>query len=288
MMHTISHRADSPPFLSRLWLWMLRPWTGGRAKAVIPLAVLTGVLWAGAVRAGQPVTLYGDSDYPPYSYDRDGTPAGLYVQILHEAFARMPDYDLTIELAPWRRGLRMLEQGEAVGLFPPYLRPSDRPYIGAYSVPLFEESVVSYCLDAVASAVAGKPFPEGYAGLTFGNNAGFMTGGNDFEAMRRLGRIVVNESTGTELNLKKLLVGRVQCYINDRLAIRYGLRIIGSEGAGVRETAVIRKETAHVAWSREALESMPWLKALTDRLDETLRAMHEDGSINRIVNAYEG
>ncbi|MBB6211001.1 substrate-binding periplasmic protein [Novispirillum itersonii] len=269
---------------------MTRLW---RRAAVFFLAIviLSGGLAVSAAspaQAAQEVILYGDDAYPPYSYLEEGIPSGVYVQILRAAFDRLPEYSLTIRMLPWRRSLKMLEQGEAVGLFPPYRRPEERPYIGAYSVPMATESLVVYCAADVARAVSGKTFPADYAGLTFGNNAGFRVGGPAFEAMQQAGMLTVNESAGTALNLKMLLAGRVQCYINDRLAIRVTLNRLGSDGDGVMETAVIREEPAYIGWSKPALETVDWLPELTRRLDAVLEAMQVDGSIDRIIGSYGG
>lgn len=279
--------ASSRSERSRSRGWGRSPrWAGWLTVWSAVLLVLSAL---SPVRAApQEVILYGDDAYPPYSYLEGGVPSGVYVRILQAAFARMPEYTLTLRLLPWRRSLKMVEQGEAVGVFPPYRRPEERPYIGAYSRPLATEALVVYCAADVAQAVAGAAFPAGYAGLTFGNNAGFQVGGPEFEAMRQAGTLTVNESPGTALNLKMLLAGRVQCYINDRLAIAVTLKRLDADATGFVETAVIREEPAYVGWSQSALDRVIWMPDLTQRLDTVLEAMQAEGEIDRIIGSYGG
>ena len=59
----------------------------------------------------QEVLVYGDINYPPYSFEDEGQPKGIYVDILRSAFAKMRDYDVTIKMIPWKRGLEYIKKG---------------------------------------------------------------------------------------------------------------------------------------------------------------------------------
>lgn len=93
-----------------------------------------------------------DAGYPPYSYAEGDEAKGLYTDILRAAFKRMPGYRVDIRPMPWARGLAEVASGRAFALFPPYYRPSERPWMD-YSRPMLKEKVVVLCPSlAVAQA----------------------------------------------------------------------------------------------------------------------------------------
>lgn len=95
------------------------------------------------VSAQQPVTVYGDKDYRPYAYEENGEARGIYVNILREAFAKMPGYDVTIAMLPWKRGLDYIRKGKGIALFPPYHAPDRDSWI-LFSEPILEEQVIIF------------------------------------------------------------------------------------------------------------------------------------------------
>lgn len=258
-----------------------------RAMSAVLLVAVFGAIGIGPAspaRAAQPVTLYGDNDYAPYSFDNNGNPDGLYVHLLQEAAKRIAaDYDVTIKTVPWKRGLKGMETGEIFALFPPYLRKVDRPFISVYSEPLYEEAVVTFCTPQAAGNVAGQSFPEGYAGMLFGNNLGFAAAGEAFQKMRDAGTIQVEDANGTEVNIKKLLGGRVECYVNDRLAVLHAIRASGGTGSEVVETVVVNSEKAFVGYSAPAIAATPWARDFIEKLNGALVSMKADGTLNRLM-----
>ena len=95
------------------------------------------------VSAKQQMTIYGDGNYPPYSYEEDGQPKGIYVEILKSAFSKMTDYDVTINMVPWTRGLLYVKNGDVAALFPPYYVEERDPWM-LFSEPILEEQVVIF------------------------------------------------------------------------------------------------------------------------------------------------
>ena len=75
-------------------------------------AVLCLLIAASArAEAPTPVVIYGDDDYPPYSYVENGQLKGIYTQIVREAVQAMPQYAVQLRPVPWKRGLLMLQTG---------------------------------------------------------------------------------------------------------------------------------------------------------------------------------
>ena len=91
-----------------------------RTFVATPWILLALLLVNSSVLGKQPVLIYGDINYPPYSFYKEGRPEGIYVNTLRSAFARMPDYDVEIKMIPWKRGLEYVKKSEAVAMVPPY------------------------------------------------------------------------------------------------------------------------------------------------------------------------
>ncbi|GAB2842212.1 ABC transporter substrate-binding protein [Pseudoduganella ginsengisoli] len=235
----------------------------------------------------QAVTIYVDDAYPPYSYAVNGTPLGVYPAILARIFTAMPAYKVDLQPVPWKRGLRMLEQGEGFALAPPYYRPGDRPWMD-YSAPIMLESVVMYCNDAVAARVSTPRWPDGYFGLRIGVNTGFLLGGPAFDAARRNSKLAVEEARGTDENLKKLLLGRIDCYMNDRYAIQHALLRARAENAfqhsaRVVETAVVSQEHGYLGFTRLHGERWTFRDDFIRQFNVALEELRRSGELAQIA-----
>ena len=143
----------------------------------------------------------------------------MYVEILEKAAERLkPAYDVMLQPVPWKRGLADLEFGSAFALFPPGLK-RERTYIDRYSVPIFHETVVVFCNDAVMSRHPVR-FPEDFNGLTVGVNLGFLLSDRLMQAAKQ-GTVKIESAKNNEANLKKLASRRVDCFASDRAAARH-------------------------------------------------------------------
>lgn len=168
-------------------------------------------------------------------------------------------------------------------MFPPYLWKTQRPYISVYSEFLYEEVVAVFCTPDAALRVEGQPFPDGYAGMLFANNLGFIAAGEAFQKMRDAGAIRVEDANGTEVNIKKLLGARVDCYVNDRLSVQSAVKAAGGSGSEVVETAVVSAEKAYVGYSAQAIAVTPWANDFIEKLNGAIREMRADGSLQRLM-----
>lgn len=57
------------------------------------------------------VVIYGDENYPPYSYVENGIFKGIYTEIIREAAKEIEGYNVELKPVPWRRGLKLIENG---------------------------------------------------------------------------------------------------------------------------------------------------------------------------------
>lgn len=237
---------------------------------------------AGAGQAAETVILYGDSDYPPYSYVENGRFTGIYVDMLTLAARKMaPEFNVELRPLPWKRGLAEMENGRAFGLFPPGLK-KERGYITVYSVPLYRETIVLFCSDKVMKTPRVK-FPDDFAGLTVGVNAGFLLSARLIDAAK-LGLVRLEPATGNDANLKKLALGRTDCYASDRGAALFSAKRLATPRMLLREAVELSGENTYIGYS--AANNPTYKAAFIDKMNAAIDAIHKSGASARIEQGY--
>lgn len=242
------------------------------------------------------VTLHGDADYFPYSYVKGNVLRGLYPEIIRKVDERLPDYEIVLEPIPWRRGLVMLEEGEAFGLFPPYRFEAERPYIKPYSAPLGSENLVIVCReDRLPSDFKGR-WPEDYKGMTVSVNLGFAVQSKPFWASIHNGSVKRAEFPSNSENLIQLAAfGSVDCYANDRNAIsasyarlvkRFGDGTAERDLAPIRETTVLSPQTAHIGYAARYAEHFAYGADFIKLFDEALREFQASPEYESFVTKF--
>ena len=115
-------------------------------KKIFLLILMTFSMQGISKHKNKNIELYGDNNYPPYSYvGEDNKLVGIYPSILREAVKEITGYKVTLKAVPWKRGLRMLKKNKIQGLFPPYFRVEQRPFMWPYSLAILEEEAVVVC-----------------------------------------------------------------------------------------------------------------------------------------------
>jgi polar amino acid transport system substrate-binding protein len=230
-------------------------------------------------RAADTVILYGDSDYPPYSYLENGRFTGIYVDMLTLAARAMaPRFKVELRPLPWKRGLAELESGHAFALFPPGLK-RERTYIGSYSLPLYRETVVLFC-NAQVMKTRRSVFPDDFAGLTVGVNAGFLLSARLIDAANQ-GKLRLAPAGGNDANLKKLARGRIDCYASDRGAALYSAKRLQMV---LREAVALSGENTYIGYS--SASNPPYKAAFIASMNAAIDAIHKSGASARIEQTY--
>lgn len=253
----------------------------------IYVAAVSGIsLFCGCPVAfsGQEVALVSDISYPPYSYNEGATAVGIYPEILRRVFAQMSEYNVTITPMPWKRALQMAENGDALGVVPPYYRKELRPWMG-YSDPIFEEKIVVVCDKAVAEKVAGKAYPADYAGLTFGNLAGSRAGGEALHTMADKGQLKIEEAKTTDQNLMKMAAGRIDCYVDDANAVESAWNKLAKANAKLQRNfervADVSVEKTYIGLTGSG--KFPFMADFIKEFNARLAELKARGEIDRIV-----
>lgn len=243
----------------------------------------------------QKVVIGFDAGYPPFSYLNDaGEPAGIYTEILTQAFESVEGYDVEVRGYPWKRLMKLVEDGKILGAYPPYYWPDKRPWMSPYSEPVLTERVAVYCNRnsfAVSEIDSPVKWPESFYGLRIGNDSGFETPGPAFFEASRQGLIEVHEGS-TLQNIKLLLLNRVDCYVNGELSIQHSVKSLVDKGMMVEESKAlfkaftIRENDGFIGYAQNAT-SFFYKADFVEKVDEAINAMKASGEINAILKRYE-
>lgn len=245
------------------------------------------------IHAKTRVEILADAAYPPYSWQEGEEVKGIYADIVRAVVADMKEYDVVIKAVPWRRGLSMIEKGQGFAIFPPYYNPESRPWMWPYSQPLFDEQVVVMCGSAVTVNAPSAKFPSDYSGLRFGVNAGFIIGGDDFWRAVEDKKVDLEEAKSNRENMLKIVRGRIDCTVNDRLSIFYELlkmienkQLAVSDVALLKEGPVISTEQGFLGYSRKG--QFPYKQAFIEQFDKELYLLKKRDGVRTIVERYLG
>lgn len=223
--------------------------------------LLETLFFSASLQARQPVVIFGEDNYLPYSYiNAEGEPSGVYVDLLRSVFDRMQNYEVQIELVPWERALAALEAGDVFAIFPPYRQSFDiRPFIGHYSPPLYEEEVIVFCRPSVFEQPPTQ-WPEDFYGLTIGTIAGYRSVGGAFWFAVAQQQIYLSEGETGWHKLMMLMDGRIDCYLNDRLStLQYAEPMQDLwQGEAAQEMMVIARQYGHLAFGLENEARFPF------------------------------
>ncbi|MES2318963.1 MAG: transporter substrate-binding domain-containing protein [Pseudomonadota bacterium] len=245
------------------------------------LLLCLGLAASATSQAGTTIVLYGDSDYPPYSYMQNGRFTGIYVDMLNLAARKLaPHYKLELRPVPWKRGLAEMETGHAFGLFPPGLK-KERGYISAYSVPLYRETVVLFCTEKVMKTPRAM-FPADFTGLTVGVNSGFLLSARLMDAANQ-NLLRLAPATGNDANLKKLALERIDCYASDRGAAMYSAKLLQG-GVKLREAVELSGENTYIGYSVN--NNPPYKADFIEKMNAAIESLHKSGASARIEQSY--
>jgi len=229
--------------------------------------------------ARQKVEVYGDDNYRPYSYIENGKPQGIYVDVLKLAFSRMPDYQVTIKMLPWKRGIKYIKEGKGFALFPPYYTEKRDSWM-LFSETILKEQVVVFGLP---EALLGRTkWPEDYYGTKIGLTRGYnpySMGGFEFGEAVRLGHITIEEATNSDSNLRKLVRGRIDFYINDQM-------IDTRPYPSVRRGIVANTNYGYLGFTKQE-QNYPHLKHFKRQFDAVIRQMKSEGIIDLIIEHHK-
>ena len=199
----------------------------------------------------QVIEIYYLNNYPPYAFlnEKTGKPDGYYTKIVQLVFSNLRNYNLKLTPIPWKRGLNLIEKGEAFALYPPYHRYKERPYIYPYSLPLGEEITVIVCNKKRIKGF-NLEYPRDFAGIHLVLDLGYELGRDN--AFVKEGKISITDISSVDQAIKMLFHERADCYINDRLAIIHALKKNKKiNRKTIKEKGIIKREFGFIGYSEK-------------------------------------
>lgn len=217
----------------------------------------------------------GAVSYPPYYYFEDGEFRGDFAEIAIEAFTRM-GIKFEIKEYPWPRMLEMLKVGELDVLLDVYITEERLEYLD-----FSKEKFISYNEIFFKLADSDIEFSGDFSELSeykIGTVEGFYYG-DSFEKAVNDGIVNVEYVSSFDQNVFKLINKRTDLIIS---VATVGEKII--EELGYSDVIEPMEPFVNSADSYFAFSKSNNLKEVRDNLDEIIRQMYEDGTIEVIYN----
>ncbi|MDE2428588.1 MAG: hypothetical protein KGM99_07670, partial [Burkholderiales bacterium] len=103
------------------------------------------------------------------------------------------------------------------------------------------------------------------------------------------GKIIRDQAPGNRSSLLKLLLGRIDCYLNDRLSILWEIERIKAEGLyasdsqAIREVMSLKQEAAYLALTNRDLGQYPYKSDFLKKFNAQLNDMKRSGEMRAII-----
>lgn len=218
--------------------------------------------------------------FPPYNYCKSGQAAGLSVDIINEALARLGD-DKRIEFLPWNRAYLLALEEPNILIFT-IARTQEREELFKWIAPINRRVMTLYKLaerqDVSVSSVAEL---KNYVIGTNSDNDAVTQ-----DLMRfglKKGVHFQTLHSADELNLFKLLQGRIDLVAYMPLQLRYDVEK-NNLSPDLFEAAFklpTKDDEYYFAFSRKTPDD------LVERVKLVLYEMHNDGAIERMLDRYK-
>lgn len=216
--------------------------------------------------------------YPPYEFECNKNIEGVAVEIVKEVFRRM-GVDIKIELLPWSRAIKQVEEGTADGIFTLYKTPEREAFVYYSDEVLMPQSVSLFVLKDSDISFDGDL--QKLSKYKFGVVRG-VSYGEKFDLALQVGIINnVEEVSVGEQNFMKLAAARIDIVVSNKYGAIDIINKIG-KAQDIRELLPeIESLPSYIAFSKKN----ELLKVKND-FDRILRSMKKDGSYEQIIDDY--
>lgn len=246
---------------------------------ILPLRVMA---------VGTEVTIYVDNNYYPFSFSENNQATGMYINILKAAFSKMDGFNVNIVPIPWKRGKKMMANGEAFALAPAFFHAHDWGYLYPYSLPFYTETIIVACNKNIMSQPRPN-WPNDYKGLNIGNVSGFDGwGGIEFRKLVENDEINYSEIKSSKSLIKMLVGQKYDCIMIEDRVFDFTLKNEKRKGSLVKSTT-IGKDPVYIGYSEKYIQRGQQVDQYKFRklFDSTIYKMKKSGEINKILSSYQ-
>jgi polar amino acid transport system substrate-binding protein len=211
-------------------------------------------------------------EWEPY-YGPNLVNEGYFTDIVREAFRRV-GYEISVDYVPWKRALYEIENLYYDGLLGVYYSESRAEWL-LYSDPVSEAELVFFAKKG--SGISWENL-EDLRPYTIGIEDGYAYG-NAFDAATFLKKEAVRK---LELNLKKLLEGRIDLIAASRIEVLYWMTTNSPDKMDLLEVVgkPLLSNTLYITFPRKAIESAKYLYDF----NRGLQSIREDDTYSKILS----
>jgi len=250
-------------------------------KPIIASAFLLSVIIAADFAVAQKTLSFVTLDnFSPFAWKEDEQSKGIDVDVVNEMCQRL-SVKCDITFRPWKRVLAETRWGEKDGGFSAFKTQEREVFAYFLDYPLHYSTYKIF-------VKKGKEFPfekvDDLYGKIIGKNRGFNTG-EEFDKATEEGRIRVEEATDAKANIRKLMAERIEALVGNYHETLLMLKQLGFSGQVIPLPLPIRKPRgAYLIISKSAKISNK--AELINEMNNTLKNMYEDGTVERINSRY--
>ena len=216
--------------------------------------------------------------YPPYEYQENGEIKGVVIDLVTEIFNRM-NKPIEISVLPWARALDYIEKGSADAIFTAYKTP-ERETFADYSTEVLMPQVVSLFTNKDAN-ISFDGHLKQLKDVNFGVVNKVSYGKKVDLAIQRKVLSKVQKANSGELNMKKLLAGRIDVLVSNKYGAWDILKKLNKQELVTELSPEVQNVPSYMAFSKKRN-----LTHIRDKFDFILKEMKLDGSYNKIIKAY--
>ncbi|MDT8990631.1 transporter substrate-binding domain-containing protein [Curvibacter sp. APW13] len=228
-------------------------------------------LWAQSLRMQ-----FAVSEWPPAEYTVDGEPHGYHIDTVGAALREMGG-TAEFHFYPWKRAEMLVQRKQMAGLLSLHPTPERERQLLFSTEPLSSS-------DNVLFVAKGREFPvdriEALAGKTIGTTAGYNYGA-DFMRLSGQGLFRTDEANTDEQGMRKLVAGRFDAFVCDRVI---GLGLLRS--LGLRDQVTVLPWVVSSVKLHAAFAKTPENAAFIPKFDSALRKLKKSGQWQQIMDSY--
>lgn len=221
---------------------------------------------------GERLRLVSD-DWAPYVYQDGDQTRGIDYEVSNEVFRRL-GIEVQWQILPWKRCLLMVEQGLADGVLDIFELEPRKSYLVYPQEPMSQAEFVLYQASARRHVVGQL---ADLAGLTVGTSPGYNYG----PAFNEAPSWYREPGPSHEANFGKLVRGRIDLLITDRLAGRHLLRQLGLSQQVEELPLVISRQAQYLGLARK-----PGREQLARAFGEALQRFKQEPAYAAIHARY--
>ena len=231
--------------------------------------------------ADEVIRFVGIKAQVPYSFEEDGEVKGIDCDLFSEISKRL-GFAAKIELVPFKRGIEYIKNGKADGILQIYYKKERENFV-IYSERPIHYSSISIFVKKGNEFIFNKI--EDLYGKKVGNHSGFIIS-TQFTQAAEEKKILLEEARTTNMNLKKLEAGRIDCFVANSDTVLFNVKKLGLMGKIVElPTPLIPKKMVYLGLSKNG-RNIKDKHDFIRNIDLVMKRIIEDGIYEKIMDKY--